>query len=698
MTPELELVHTETDDTEIVVTAASTDIQPRATRGIPPISSKQLGLQARLAAAAFSEGTRIPIVQALSAYVRDESGTRLEAEQLVLAFCHAVGREWTQDLCPVVGTVFARSMSVPDPLVTFAQLGIVVTPLRVGIPYQWRGGWTFRWVRIKNEWREVPVADFEMEIRRDIVVETDGHEERFYDTEFPFSSGRRSAARLPAEALENPRNLASTLAQVLGSNAGVQPREHGHVMPAAKELSRPKRRREVGRTGFLVVGRARVYVMPNGIIGDANGIDISLHYDVHRDGPLINQYQVPLRPDLSRLGDAISAYFECLDTSPSPITTDTLASFVVGAPLVSMLATRSRAALYLLGETGTYKSTVTQLSQSVFGVFPAQAPLSFTSTVNAIEDAAKLVGDAPILVDDLKEGGTPQRDVVRMLQGYSAGQPRRRYDMKTNANRPGAVIRGALIITGETQLEGQSSAEARLIRLEVHRGQITTSFLDKWQARADLFPEIGSWWLNYLVENYEEVKKSANARFDALRRLILESLPSSSHPRVAESYAMLSVGMSEFLAALGANGLLSPEQIKVHNERLLKQTLVLAARQAYVVQEEAPSVVFFEILNAELATRSDLRLYAFPESEKGTSLGETKEDGTVWLYASVAYRVVKEALRRSDRSLHFRTGDIWRDAYSRGLLLQPETTCRHSNGGNVRVLIVAPGVVYIPKK
>lgn len=128
------------------------------------------------------------------------------------------------------------------------------------------------------------------------------------------------------------------------------------------------------------------------------------------------------------------------------------------APLREFLAATGIApayALFLLGGTGTRKSTALALALSHFGNFTGKSlPASFNDTANFIRKKAFLLKDAPIVVDDyhpvtsLQERKKMEATAQSLARAFGDGAERGR--MKADLTLQEAMPpRGVAIISGE---------------------------------------------------------------------------------------------------------------------------------------------------------------------------------------------------------------------------------------------------------
>ena len=133
--------------------------------------------------------------------------------------------------------------------------------------------------------------------------------------------------------------------------------------------------------------------------------------------------------------------------------------------------------LFLVGKTGSRKSTLAALFLSFFGRFTGtELPLSFRDTSNSILNHAFSLKDVLTCIDDFHPAGrqeenklTASAQSVMRAYGDRTGRGRLRADSSPMETRP---PRGNAIITGEFPPDIGESGTARYFSLELHDGDV----------------------------------------------------------------------------------------------------------------------------------------------------------------------------------------------------------------------------------
>lgn len=312
--------------------------------------------------------------------------------------------------------------------------------------------------------------------------------------------------------------------------------------------------------------------------------------------------------------------------------------------------------LFLLGKTGSRKSTLAALMLSFFGKFTAsELPLSFRDTANSILHNAFTLKDVLTVIDDLHPGsrmeeqkmnGTAQ--AIMRAYGDRTGRGRLRSDSTLMESRP---PQGNAIITAEYAPDIGESGTARYFALELKEDDVDLQSLSVYQeeaAQGTLQRCMYAYtrWLKerflYSEEAKQEFLQRLNSRFlfyrDAFRRS-----GNRCHGRVPETVAHLQMGMDFFLMFLrDRNGM--GEESCIEIQKRFRQILYrLALRQAENIEQDKPTHLFIRKLyallesnQAYLADRNGLLDPGF-----GTCLGYQDEQ-YLYLHSELAYKVVRK--------------------------------------------------------
>ena len=312
--------------------------------------------------------------------------------------------------------------------------------------------------------------------------------------------------------------------------------------------------------------------------------------------------------------------------------------------------------LFLVGKTGSRKSTLAALMLSFFGKFTAsELPLSFRDTANSILLNTFFLKDVLTVIDDLhpssrmeeqKMNGTAQ--AVMRAYGDRTGKGRLRADSTPMESRP---PQGNAIITAEFTPDIGESGTARYFALELKEGGVNLEILSTFQKKAAdgtlrrcMFAYTE--WIRetFLSSAQEEqaFKQHLHSRFVFYRDSFRE-VGIRCHGRVPEAVAQLQIGIEFLLRFLRERGGFAEDWCSGIAEQFRKIICRLAAKQAESIEEDKPTHVFirklFSLLEsnqAHLLDRHDVNEFGF-----GTCIGYQDAE-FLYLYNEVAHKLVRK--------------------------------------------------------
>ena len=397
----------------------------------------------------------------------------------------------------------------------------------------------------------------------------------------------------------------------------------------------------------------------------AEGLDVELPEPLSR-------YRLPQVCDNPR--EAVQTSLRFLDVASLDITIPLL-SAAYATPLAE--ATPSILTLFLYGITGTLKTTIACLTISHFGgpFSRASVPVTFESTENYIERLSSQAKDVLLLIDDLFPQPTEakarlQEQVAqRIIRGQAAHAGRGRLRSDTSL-RPSYIPRGLTLATGEILPSGQST-HARMLVIEVSRGQVNLEVLSRAQAESNLYPHAMRSYLDWLSPQMPTLKQELPKEILRLRDMVREE---GAHLNVAEMVAQLLVGWDMLLEHATNVGAIT----EAKRDELLSigsDTLVdLGRKQEERILAERPSRRFINILKDLFAQKraylrdkssnlepDDYEIWGW--ERKHTSEGDVAvlapgaellgwiDEDYLYLLSEVSYRVVARFAREQGEPL-----------------------------------------------
>lgn len=413
-----------------------------------------------------------------------------------------------------------------------------------------------------------------------------------------------------------------------------------------------KRITEYTHTGWRKIGGKWAYLYQGGAIG-AEGVTVDL-------GSGLSAYRLDgggaagFRNISYR--DGALASLSLLGSMAGHIAIPLLGTIFL-APLREFLAATGVGpayALFVLGGTGTRKSTALALALSHFGSFTGKSlPASFNDTANFIRKKAFLLKDVPIVVDDyhpvtsLQERKKMDATAQSLARAFGDGAERGR--MKSDLTLQEAMPpRGVAIISGEDTPGVGESGMARFYITSVGKEDIPANdHLSAMQelARQGYLQKSMRGYIQWLLKQVEELPDLLHQHFVQNRAIALKQTQ-GQHGRTAEAIAHMMVGYQSMLRYMRDVGAVTTEQAMQMLDQAWEVVTRTSRRQAEDMREDRPSKLFLgsisELLTSKAAGVRDLT--APPGGSGGIGGGRDMigyMDGEFYyLLPNVAYRAV----------------------------------------------------------
>jgi hypothetical protein len=367
-----------------------------------------------------------------------------------------------------------------------------------------------------------------------------------------------------------------------------------------------------------------------------------------------------------------------------------LASCLIAFALLPVLqrffpTTTTRAAVHLVGTSGSGKSEIASLLSSFYGQFSRDTPpAQWGDTINTVETLGYPLADTIFWVDDYKSIYADEKTFTRFLQSYSRGMGRGRLtrEAKVRQEKP---CRGLILSTGETTIEGEMSVIARMLVLEVppwEKRDPDGQALVHAEGLRDSLPGFTAHFAYWVAKQLEsgDLKDDIANRFSSnvkgyKARLAAEIGRQSNNDRMVKNWAVLITVyqlLSKFLGEMDEDYLLPGWQdVIVDTVRTLRQ--------------ERASVVFLDLLSQLLAGGQvviDDNMQIPHEYPSGVTVVGYRDDTYVYLLPEIAHREVNRV-----QPLRFTVTAIGMQLKEDGLLIPGPnnlSTQKRVRGGRVR--------------
>ena len=347
----------------------------------------------------------------------------------------------------------------------------------------WR--WFTRYIKGDPEDVAVPVADFHLRIVGVARDESGG--ETWELAGYGVRSGPLRA-EIPAASYGDTAKIVSALEKI-SPLASIQPNQHGYFRQAMKILAEPGYpiTRRYDRTGWAADGR---FLIPG---REPEGVTLAL--------PAKLPYGCP---PSAQLPDGLRGLAAVLQAPGDAGIGAALVAFVLQGPAARPMGLHNeRYALFLVGRTGSLKTSTAQAAMCIYGDGWADDAKLLKwgegATRNAIMAHATYAHDLPFILDNFKPNtGDGSGGAVSLIHNIVEGSDRERSD-RTGGLRQSRPIAAWPLCTGEDIPQGDAAAIARILALPFswQMGAENTQ-LTAAQGLATHLPAVGAAWLGWL--------------------------------------------------------------------------------------------------------------------------------------------------------------------------------------------------------
>lgn len=364
---------------------------------------------------------------------------------------------------------------------------------------------------------------------------------------------------------------------------------------------------EYTHTGWRKIDGRWVYLYRGGAIG-ADGVTVDL-------GEVLRNYCLDERyPDDANEADDMLTCTLLTDVIPRRISVPLLA-FMFLAPLREALMQAGfppAFSVYLIGGTGTRKSTISALMLSYFGHFTSMTlPASFSDTANYIRKKAFDLKDMVIAVDDYHPEGNLQ---ARKKMEDTAQQLARAFgDLaqrgRLNADRSAATSmppRALAMISGEDMPNIRDSGEARYYVINIGKDDIPKNeemTIMQEMAAKGTQARLMRRYIEWLIPQMDTLPAELGERFKELRTKA-QGL-NIGHSRAPGTVAHLLIGYEMYMRFLLDTGILEVSEDYIRDEmtNAMNDIIQNAKTQGEESRTERPSRMFLTTISELLLTK-----------------------------------------------------------------------------------------------
>ncbi len=412
---------------------------------------------------------------------------------------------------------------------------------------------------------------------------------------------------------------------------------------------------------------------------------------------LTTDYIVQLDPDLEcyqfyHVDDDIDSCFNSVINGLKAATPDWLhipfLAYMFLTPLNHLLRQKGKEpnfTLYIVGKTGTYKSSLSKLMLCFFGKinYGDSSPINFEGSQNSISRKLAVGADLPLLLDDrrptnnsndrLKYEGIEK--YVSSAIGDRAGRGRLNADSTAKVTY---IPRSNLIVTAEEAFVNiGSSSIARSVSIEITPDSINFNALQELQESPQHFNKVMQLYIQWVINNYENINDNCNNLLSRFR----EPFSNSGHARLATAFSQLMFGYSMYLLFLKDYNQITETDVNSMISVSRNIFLEMCDKQNKKVENDKPTVLFIELLLEMIETKRvsvvDLRKFDHNINENviipSVSISKNcigyRDDDYIYLIPQVTYSHIYTFYSESGYTFPAGKASLWKSLSDEGMIL-----------------------------
>lgn len=465
----------------------------------------------------------------------------------------------------------------------------------------------------KRAWAK-PLCDFVPELA-ETVTRDDGIAQ---DTEWVIRGKDRHGQALPEAQVKNDEFLAMRWpARAWKTYGNIYPGSltAGYVRDAILRggQGRAKDRTVYGYTGFREIGSRIAYLYQGGAIG-AEGVSVELssvspHYHLRLP-------EIPGREPRQIEEDGARAIAALATGFPARIILPLLAQAFLG-PLYSTMTALSRTpgyVVFLVGQSGSFKSTLQGYVQSMFGDFHAkQMPANFRSTANWTSDAPYYCKDTLFTCDDFYQTRTKREsdELNRVANNLISAASDRAARNRQSADKgviKGRPVRSTITMTGEVLPEINEGRTLRLYIIHAERGEIAkdVSELAPYARlqRGGAYRAGMHGYIKWLMTRWPELPDIVDTLLDESMEMAEGLGIDTRYARMRENAGYLIAGSRIMIRYLTDMGALDDKQAQALEAAAITGIGDNLARQTEDVRDMTPAQVYLDVIRSLIVTQA----------------------------------------------------------------------------------------------
>jgi hypothetical protein len=340
--------------------------------------------------------------------------------------------------------------------------------------------------------------------------------------------------------------------------------------------------------GFHLLNNKLVFVHESGIIGE-DAFSANAHGEFEKQQKGIDLGRRVKDPDQKRRNAMHLVNLMFIGGDGNPLIGIAAVATVIRSVLTAIDGIPF-APLFLVGSTGSYKTSLAELMQSFFGSTRCSQKLMLTldSSISDVIEAIRSLSGSLIVVDDFlyKSGKSNMNKFNELADLVLRGSANESYRETMSSNH--SLCHPVVVVTGE---HIPAMVEESLLARTVFVDATGTPFDSI--AQAQIPAKNGEYasgmreFIKYVIKNIRCIGARWESNKDQMCAFIKDSSTGEMHSRFPEQYAGLLFSCCEYLRYLKVKGYISKDEREVMREQFKKGIVHIACTQKSIWQRKS---------------------------------------------------------------------------------------------------------------
>ena len=311
-------------------------------------------------------------------------------------------------------------------------------------------------------------------------------------------------------------------------------------------------------------------------------------------------------------------------------------------------------ALYLVGTTGSLKTSLAKVIFQVFQSSETGRSHTFSDTATAVEQYIGHLKDEVGLVDDLELGEdfkeeSRQKSIFTNIMRYVGDSKGKNRSNPALEDIKASTTHGLVAMTGE-QTVGKQSTRLRMVELEVTKGVINGEKLAAFQQNPTLWASICWAFIVYLESNYEVVSSYIWEGSRKYRQGYQGKFPALRTIDQLVAFRICCDLLAQFWSSVG----ILPDEVHQTIEQMFEATLDVLSQGTEQDEIENPGIRFALALSSLIGSGTITLVASRGEMQHNTNhIGFKDEFGDIWFLKEESYIAVREYMQRLRKRFSF---------------------------------------------